>query len=126
METIFAEEVVGEMAGREGGTKKASPGRQRGGTVHSIFRRNDDASNMSLTDIPVGIPESANYRPEAHVFPFLYCIGFTPNLTPHRSALSPPFFPFPSRFLFVCFILKIRFQDTIERRLFIDTSLRSN
>lgn len=90
------------------GDKEGLPRQTERRTVHSIFRRNDDASNMSLTDIPVGIPESANYRPEAHVFPFLYCIGFTPNLTLHRSALFPPFsFPFPFRLF--------HFEDTISR-----------
>lgn len=58
------------------------------GTVHSTFRRNDDASNMSPTDIPAGIPVSANYRPEAHVFPFLYCIELA-SIPFHRPALFP-------------------------------------
>lgn len=38
--------------------------------LRSVFRRNGDASNMSPTDIRIGIPESAGRRPEAHVFPF--------------------------------------------------------
>lgn len=35
-----------------------------------VLRRNGDAGNMSPTDIRIDIPESASYRPEAHVFPF--------------------------------------------------------
>ena len=38
--------------------------------LRSVFQRNGDASNMSPTDIRIGIPKSAGRRPEAHVFPF--------------------------------------------------------
>lgn len=38
--------------------------------LRSVFRHNGDASNMSPTDIRIDIPESADRRPEAHVFPF--------------------------------------------------------
>lgn len=40
------------------------------GKSEEMLRRNDDAGNMSPTDTRIGIPESASYRPEAHVFPF--------------------------------------------------------
>lgn len=76
-----------------------------GETVHSTFWHNDDASNMSPTDIPVGISESANYRPEAHVFPFLYCIGLT-WIPFHRTVFSFPPFPF-----FFILILVLLFRD---------------
>ncbi|KAK1131574.1 hypothetical protein K0M31_017867 [Melipona bicolor] len=69
METIFAGEVVSEMAATRDGDKECGAWNEQRGRekeVHSTFWRNDDASNMSPTDIPVGIPESANYRPEAH------------------------------------------------------------
>lgn len=52
----------------EGG--RAEEGRvAREETLRSALWRNDDASNMSATDIRIGIPESASHRPEAHVFP---------------------------------------------------------
>lgn len=42
----------------------------RGAVLRSVFRHNDDASNMSPADIRIGIPASMGRRPEAHVFPF--------------------------------------------------------
>lgn len=71
METIFAEEAVSEMAVREGVAADRETGprsrwveergrdeRRRGkrAVPRSVFRRNDDASNMSPTDIRIGIP----------------------------------------------------------------------
>lgn len=43
---------------------------EEGRAREEMLRRNDDAGNMSPTDTRIGIPESASYRPEAHVFPF--------------------------------------------------------
>lgn len=94
---------------RENGVQQTERARE---TVHSTFWRNDDASNMSPTDIPVGILESVNYRPEAHVFPFLYCIGLTwipfhrsaplfPPCSPSSYCVSVKRLPQPSGFLFV-------------------------
>lgn len=79
-------------------------------TVHSTFWHNDDASNMSPTDIPVGISQSANYRPEAHVFPFLYCIGLT-WIPFHRTVFSFPPFPFFFILILVLLILVLLFRD---------------
>lgn len=51
--------------------------------LRSVFRHNDDASNMSPADIRIGIPASMSRRPEAHVFPFPY----------RASDRDFPFFP---------------------------------
>lgn len=79
-----------------GGTKKASRGRQRG----ERFTLFSDVTTMPAIChwqiFPLVFPESANYRPEAHVFPFLYCIGFTSNLTLHPAICSFLFFFLPS------------------------------
>jgi len=64
---------------------------QRGkNALRFAFRRNGDASNMSRTDIRIGIPESASYRPEAHVFPFPCRVGSGFLFFPVRNWISSP------------------------------------
>lgn len=89
METIFAEEVVSEMAGRARGDGNSAEERAENerGAIHSTFWRNDDASNMSPTDIP------AWYSAERELSTGSSCISVSILHRAHLNSLSPPLCP---------------------------------